>query len=380
MNCINKKCKKEIPDESAFCLFCGAEQVISDKKTAKRKSGDGSFSVRKDGTVMYRVTLDDGERKAFYGKTEKECRQKYKEYLDNKGVTIEKVVTVSDWAEKWLEIYKKGKVEYGTYHNYELYVKNHIIPDLGHLKLNNVRPAHIEEFFSHRTHLSESARRHIRIALRGIFETAVDNKYCISNPVKPQKSLKKPEETIKIFTLDQLEKLISDAKAHKFGAYVLIPLYTGMRLGELLALQWGDIDLKHGIITVRQSRAVAEAGGYENKTTKNRKVRAVDIGEKLNEILSGMPMTGLYLFSGELGRPISPVTYNRRYKEVFEETGNFYLSAHKCRHTYASELLHSGVDIRLIQELLGHTRISTTEIYTHVTLKDVKGSSDKLSY
>ena len=262
-----------------------------------------------------------------------------------------------------------------------MYVNNHIIKDLGTLKLIDVRPAHIEQFFGKRSKLSYSALRHIRVALKGIFETAIENNLCKDNPVKPKKQPAKEKAKVpKVFSISQVKSILKDAKTHKYRDYVLLPLYTGLREGELIALQWSDVDMKENLITVRQSRARKDGGGYENKETKNYKVRQVGITPELSAILTNMPRKGVYLFCDDIGRQISPSTFYHRYKAFFDETGNYYLSPHKCRHTYATYSLRGGVDLRLLQALLGHSRITTTEMYTEVDTGDIKGSITKLKY
>ena len=383
MTCKNKKCAAALPDDAIFCHKCGKRQVPVANGAQKRKAGDGSFRTLPNGTIEFRVSIDTGERKSFYGVTEKEARKNYTDYLERKGSAekkIEKIVTVGAWAVKWLELYKKGKVSHGTYRNYEIYTNKHIIPELGHLRFDQVRPAHIAEFYSHRTHLSKSALKHINIALNGIFNTAIENNLCLANPVTIKIEAKPMDETIEVFTVSQVNKVVKDSKKHRYGVYAQLPLYTGMRLGEILALKWSDIDLKAGIITIRQARARVASGGLADKAPKSDKTREVGISSKFKTILNKIPKKGLYVLCDDIGRPLSPSTYYRRYYAFFEDTGNFCLSPHKCRHTYATYLLRGGVDLRSVQLALGHSTTLTTENYTHVSTDDIKNNITKLSY
>ena len=114
------------------------------KNRAKNANGDGSLRQRSDDKWELRVTVGkdiNGKsiRKSFYGDKQSEVKLKYKEYLKNTEMPLEKVQTVKEWAEKWLDIYKKGKISYKSYYNYTLYMDNHIIPYLGNLLLDEVK-------------------------------------------------------------------------------------------------------------------------------------------------------------------------------------------------------------------------------------------------
>ena len=354
---------------------------------SKRQSnGTGTFKIRKDGTVEYKVSLGSGIngapiRKSFYGKYKADAIAKYKEWLKESGnVPIEKVETVKEWAYLWLELYKKNNVAYGTYHDYKMYIDNHIVPALGRLKLTQVRPAHIKQFYNdkNRVNLSQSAIRYINITLKGIFDSAVKNHYCNESPIGIIKKPKSCAEQIKVFSPEQIKSILSDAPHHENGICVLLLLYTGLRMGELLALHWSDI--KDGVITVRQSLAKAEGGGYELKSTKSGKVRYVGVTQNLQNIFDGIPKTSLYVLSGKGGNPVTIDGFSWRYKKFFTDTNNFYLSPHKCRHTYATYLIKGGADLRSVQDLLGHSSVSVTEIYTHVDTDDIKNNVRKLGY
>lgn len=353
----------------------------------RQKNGTGSFRRRKDGLVEYRVYLGIGQdgkpwRPSFYGKDEKEALQAYKDWLKGSGNTpIEKVKTVGEWADKWLELYKKDgrdKVAYSTYRNYKMYVENHIKPHIGKLKFEQVRPAHIEQLFAKLPKdMSYSARRHINIALNGIFKTAVENHFCKENPVRPMPMPKADSASIKVFTPEQVKKIIEEAKHNEYGIYVLFPLYTGMRIGEITALMWSSIREDEIIVSSAMTRS--EEGGYEEGPTKNRKQRVIPISPEFRKVLDNIPVTGLYVFS-ENGIPLTPHQYEKRYRKFFTQTGIEYLSPHKCRHTYATYLLRGGADLRVIQTLLGHSKIGVTEIYTEVNVDDLKKNITKLGY
>lgn len=361
----------------------------SDSKS-RQKNGTGSFYHRANGTVQYRVYMGiDADNKpwrpSFYGKNENEALQAYKDWLKNSSdVPIEKVKTVGEWADKWLELYKKGgrnKVAYSTYRNYKMYVDLHIKPHIGKLKFEQVRPAHIEQLFNKLPKdMSYSAKRHINIALNGIFKTAVENHFCKENPVRSMPMQKTDSDTIKVFSLTQVQQILDASKMHPNSAYVLFPLYSGMRLSEIIALQWSAVDLVNDEIKISAAMTRSEKGGYEEGQTKSRKSRIVPLSPEFKAAIQKLPVNGLYVFTDDGSAPLTLHQYEYRYKKFFTDNGIEYLSPHKCRHTYATYLLRGGADLRVIQTLLGHSKISVTEIYTEVNVDDLKNNITKLGY
>ncbi|MDR1737143.1 MAG: site-specific integrase [Oscillospiraceae bacterium] len=360
----------------------------------KKANGDGTLRQRPGGRWEYRAVVGtdlDGKpiRKSFYASTKTEAKQAHKEYLKAKphSAPIEKVKTVGEWAVHWLEIYKRGKVSFGTYKNYKLYVDKHIVPALGRLKLDEVRPAHIQKFYKDKSELSASARHHLHIAVAAIFETAMDNGFCTSNPAKKADwgGLKKKE--VDVFSETEIKNILEFAKTHPDGHLVTLLLYTGLRMGELLALQWSDIDKENGIIKVERSVARKEGGGYIIKTTKTDKARCVAISPNLQSVLDSVPRRGLFVLTTENGNHYLERSFARYYEKFFTDLNAAlgdntvrYMSPHKCRHTFATYMLKGGADLRAVQTLLGHSAISTTEIYTHVDTSDLKRNVKMLKY
>ncbi|MDR1631246.1 MAG: tyrosine-type recombinase/integrase [Oscillospiraceae bacterium] len=371
----------------------------------RKANGDGTLRKNKRGAWEYRVCAGrDFEnkliRKSFYGKTKSEAKEKYKLWLQNKDkeASIERVKTVNQWAKHWLEIYKKDIITYKSYCNYELYVNKHILPAIGTLRLGDVRPAHIQKLINEKSDFSASALNHIKIALNGIFETAVKNRLCESNPADdvrlPQKTQKAPE----VFSKTEIESILNFAPTDKHGYYVQLLLYTGLRVSELLALQWVDVDLDNEVIYINKTLRQAENEKPTDKshlyelvnTTKTGRSRTVSISQKCCDILKAIPRKGIFVICDSASSGfISPSCFDSRYRRFFERlnatlddtsTQVRALSPHKARHTYATYLLSGGADLRVIQELLGHSKITTTEIYTHVDIDQQKASIVKLTY
>lgn len=372
--------------------------------STRKANGDGSLHRRDNGTWEYKVCVGRNLenkliRKSFYGTTKSEAKEKYKLWLQNKDkeAPIEKVKTVSQWAMHWLKVYKKDLVTYKSYCNYELYVNDHIVPALGTLRLEDVRPAHIQKLINEKSTLSASALNHIKIALNGIFETAVKNRLCESNPADDVRLPQKVQKTPEVFSKDEIERILKFAPTDKHGHYIQLLLYTGLRVSELLALQWADVDLENEVLYINKTLRQAENENTTDKsrvyelvnTTKTGRVRTISISQKCCGILKAVPRKGIFVICDSASSGfIGPSCFDSRYRRFFERLNGALpekervraLSPHKARHTYATHLLSGGADLRVIQELLGHSKITTTEIYTHVDIDQQKKSVLKLNY
>lgn len=367
--------------------------------------GDGSLRKRPDGLWEYRVIVGmDADmkviRKSFYSRDRSGAGAKkaYREWLANKESAIKKKKTVKVWAEEWLTTYKKGKVSPGSYYNYMLYVNQYIVPELGDKLLTDVRPVDIENLYLQNRHLSTTALNYIRISLNGIFESGIENRLCNQNPAKDIRPPKKDKPLPVSFSRDDIAYLIPFCANYVNGYYVEALLYTGLRIGELCALTWGDVDLKNGVINVSKDVAVTGTPGRKyaiKESTKTGRSRQVVLTQDGIQVFKLIPKRGIYVFPGRNTPFCTPDSYRRRYEAVFralnaellaEHKGPGeapqvpVLSPHKCRHTYATFLLDGGANIRAVQDQLGHARITTTEIYTHVDIESRKQNVRKLGY
>ncbi len=384
----------------------------------KSAYGEGSLRQKKDGRWEYRVPIPGSRTRMSFYSTDKDGRgakKKYREWLakGEGALAVEKAWILKDWAARWLKV-KKSNVVYGTYANYERYVNDFIVPAIGDLKLDFVRPYHIEELFAGAAvaKLSDSAKNEIRVCLNGIFNTAVENRLCRANPVKkPGNGEKRPPKPPKFYSLEQAKRLLAYAPTHKWGCYVLACLYTGMRTEELCALCWQEDVTFHGEdsaeLWVHRVIAKAEppAGATlpKDKSGKEKHPRCYELrdltkgGEDRIVVLNAagaaffrsLPREGRFVFSGIKGREyLTPPQLAHRFASVIRDLNRTLppkdqvpvLSPHKGRHTYGTLLLDGGASIKAVQDQLGHTRITTTQIYLHTDTEMRRQAVAKLPY
>jgi len=409
-------------------IFYGEPKGAEDM--GRKANGEGTYTVLPSGKVRYRDWVEiDGvrQRKSFTGPSKTAARNLWKAYNASSGkVAIESVKTVEQWAEHWLEIYKKPNVSYVTHKDYKMYVDKHIVPakmsekkiggkvvplTFGDLKLNDVRQAHIKKLIAEakskptKEHpagqpLSRSAAEKIKWALEGIFETACDNNLCSKNPATkialPDKEPKKPS----VFKSSHMQLIVKYMYKHEYGPYIALYLYSGIRPGEGFGLMWGDVDQKKCTFRIRRSLVKTETGYKITPGTKTEDERTVSYNKALCPLLKKLPRKGIYVLSrkieteNDLGDKIETYTHHTHssfdtiYYRFFADLNGTLkeskkiprLTPHKMRHTFATHLRKGGADLDEIREMLGHKNISTTQIYDTVDIDDMTASVAKLPY
>ncbi len=214
-------------------------------KTEKNFNGEGSLRLRSDGRWEFRVCVPGRTQPLSFYSRDKDgrgARKKYHQWLRSGEEAVERSKTVQGWAEFWLQT-KKAKVVYGTYENYDRYVTRFIVPAIGHMKLEDVRPYHLESLFlsDKVAKLSASAKNEIKVCLNGIFKTAKKNHLCRENPAEDVTFLRPPAKPPAFYTKEQIKSILAYAATHKWGMYVQAAFYTGLRTEELCALTWEDV-------------------------------------------------------------------------------------------------------------------------------------------
>ena len=383
----------------------------------KRGQNEGSIRKRKDGTWEARVTVfidTNGKqvRKSLYGKTKKEAFEKMTDLQNSlqKGIlTNPTEITISDWLEQYMLKYKKKYVRPATYNNYAVKVNNHINPIIGHYKLKSLQQIHVQDMVNRLQDkgLSPSSVKDIYKLLHNALETAMDAGYIVRNPANRVKLPKIQRPQINVLTIEQQDAFVEQAKKTYMGSMYIFDLCTGMRLGELLALRWSDIDFPNDKLSVNHSLYKAKDpddpssrwrlyfGAPKTEAGKRTiplndvaiKVLA-DVFERQEE--SKKKAGEAYedddlVFCTQLGRPLDPNNMRRTFYSICDKIGVKGLHPHCLRHTFTTRGAENDVDVRVMQRLLGHSNIQqTANTYTHVldTLKqeDIKKLESTVKY
>lgn len=272
-----------------------------------------------------------------------------------------KQIQISIFINEYFE-YAKSVLTAKTISTYELAFKEFIRVE-GDLFLDDVGVKHIEHFLSVKiTEASEWTARKYYIALAAAFQKAVHWEYLTANPFRKVAKPKTREVLPTFFTQDDFALFLTAAKDADFRDFCTTAILSGLRLGELLALTWKDVDFDTKIILVQNS---------ESFTTKSKRSRVVpmnvDLAALLLERKRNQRSESNLVFSDARGRPIKQSTIQHMFKKTVRRVPlNDKLHFHSLRHSFASALVMAGVSLYAVQKLLGHTTSKTTEIYAHL--------------
>lgn len=350
---------------------------------------------RKDGRYQAYVFMgynpDGSEKREYvYAYTERELEKelfnlKLKlakgEFVDNDTVTVQK------WGEQWLEAYKSGK-EYNTWKMYDNVLRNHIYKELGHLKLVDIKPFHIQGLVNsrHKQGLTKTLTN-IKQTLDQMFEQAIENELMIKNPARKIELPSKEKKEKRFLNSNELQLIDQADITNKERAFTYLCLYAGLRRGEALALTKNDI--KEGVIKIRKALVFKKNKGEIKPHPKSSaSIRDIPLTVKIKQFIESYikGVKGIYLFQPETSEGVMTETAFRCMwdcvirKVNYTAGGNHKIMAideftpHELRHTFATMLYYSGVGIKEAQYLMGHASADITlNIYTH--LDKIKKSS-----
>lgn len=360
---------------------------------------------RKDGRWEARVIIADKygimHRVSLYGKTYKEVKEKKlsaKTEYDNKnakksGVSFAKVI--DEWfMNSFLNQKNSTKLKYQNI------IERHIVPCLGKYKISEVNENIINSFLTKKlssgrisdgSGLSHSYVKTMAIIINSVMQYAVAKEYCSPLKTKIVKPLSEPKH-IEIMDLET-QKLLEDRLECDQSLTALgiqIALYTGLRIGEICALKWEDIDIDHLLIHVRHTiaRIINTDVNSDGKTclvidkpkTKS-SIRDIPITYKLLTVLNKITDRGSdhFVVSGSKDF-ISPRTFEYRYHKTLEHYSIPQLNFHGLRHTFATRCVELNVDIKSLSEILGHANVGITlNTYVHSSLDLKRNQLEKLS-
>lgn len=351
------------------------------------------------------------KRKVIYGRTIMELDKKVADFksLQNKGIVIDDGgMTVQQWSEKWLELYKADKA-YNTYMMYKRTVDNHITPNLGTIRLSALKKHQIQELLNNIVQSGHHRTAElVKLTLHQIIQQAIIEEY-IYKDVTIGLSLPKKEKSEKRALTDAEKALIQKADlTPKERAFIDLLYYTGVRRGEALALMVSDIDFVNKKVKINKNLVMKDKTSEIKQSPKTEAGnREIPMPDKLFHSLKkyASNITSLYLFTMQNGELMTSSSFRRFWDNILDKLniaagGEKYtrtdlqkdkeqkpirliandITPHMFRHTYATNLYYAGIDIKTAQMLLGHSSIQMTmDVYTHLDNTKVLSAGDKLN-
>lgn len=323
--------------------------------------------------------------------TEKEAQKAATEYIykHDKGEILDTPdITVAQYLLDWVETHRPN-VAPKTYESYKKEIENHIAPEFKKIKLDNLKPLHIQKYYTLKLKtLSPTTVNYQHRIIRMALKQAVLWGMIGNNPADRVTPPKKANKTFDIATLEDMGKILEHAKSESREIYIplLIAFYTGLRRGEILGLTWANVDLVEGTIYVMQGRQFvgSEIVTTGVKTAKSkRKVVLFDFvtqelkKEKLRQEEDFAEWGEHYkatkddfICRWDDGTPLRPEYLSKKFKKIVADLDiSDNMRFHDLRHSHATWLMKEGVHPKIVSERLGHSDIQTTmNIYSHVSI------------
>lgn len=374
-------------------------------KDLKGKEIGIGLSQRKDGVYQARYTDRWGKRKTIYGNDIRLLRKQLaEEIIDNERFSnVKEDITLDYWFGRWMEVYKNKSVRPNTKREYTHIYQKNISPYLGDRNINTLIKSDIQLLIDTASDSGYAYERQnkIKVILRDMLQRAVEDQLVINNPVSGIKLRADKEIKAQALSAEEQNIFFDYCRNTFYENLFNVAVNTGLRPGELFALQLSDIDLEKGYIEVNKTLV------YQKYLTDSKKefhieppktkqsYRKVPINSicmsyierqfELKKIISSKrpKQQNNYLFVTKFNTPLNSQIYSDAIRAVvkqinlvrpFDEQFPVF-SGHTFRHTFATRCFENGVDAKVVQSYLGHASLKMTmDLYTHVT--EEKSSND----
>lgn len=356
---------------------------------------------RKDGRWEGRILKQDGKYQYFYAKAYKKVKEKMKSFQEHGGLCETqqpgKEKNAAALFTNWLEGDLRRQVKPSTYENYHYCMQRYVLPFFGRTENSKITEASVARFtkeIKDDIAISESYKKKIltifKTALRELLRGMPESPAVMQTVRLPRAQ----SAEVQVFTMKE-QRLIEQAAlcaTDSRALGILLCFYTGIRLGELCALKWSDLDREAGTLSV--ARTVSRTKNFAPDGTKTmlyvgtpksrKSVRKIPLPAFLLELADAYQRTaphgGCYVFSGG-NVPPDPRTMQKLFQSILESAGVTYRKFHTIRHTFATRALELGVDIKTLSEILGHSNVSVTlNIYAHSLMDHKKTAIDKFNH
>lgn len=356
------------------------------------------YKKRADGRYCKQILVGykpDGKRqmKTIYGKTIREVEQKEREIREqiDMGIKVVDIITTGEWADTWLKTFKSN-IAYNTYTRYEGIVENQIKPYFGKVQQNKVRLDMVQSMINElREVLAPATIKKIRDVMHQMFEQAIKSQYISSNPVSGVDIPKLKQKTREPIPHEHIQSIIKFCQNYEHGDFIMTLLYTGMRRGEILALTTEDVDIENMIIHITKAVEFIDNNPHVKEPKTPKSIRTIPIlnclKPHLERALKGKNKNDI-VFCDKFGNIYNKMAirrlfadFNERYNEYLDRHENpIHFTVHQFRHTFCTLLYNAGVDVKMAQDILGHSSVNVTlEIYTHLTYKSKRLSANKIN-
>lgn len=345
-------------------------------------------------------------QKTITGKTQKEVSQALKKATSaiDEGMYVEpSKLTLGAWLEIWLSDYISNKVKPNTLKAYRSQIESHIKPSLGATKLQALRTHSIQRLYNSLlngadgiAHLSPKTIKNCHGVLHKALTQAVKVGYLSFNPATFCELPRQEKKQIQPLDEEDIKRFLRAIESEPYKNLFMVALFTGIRQGELLGLQWSCVNLDSGNILINKQLQKLKGYGedYVLASTKSGNSRTITAAqsviaalqdERLRQAENRLRSYGVFrndndlVFTDELGKHLVARTVVKHFKQIAGKIGIPEKRFHDLRHSYATMALKSGDSIKEVQTNLGHSTAQITlDLYSHVTAEMKKASAERM--
>lgn len=347
-----------------------------------RYEGRYVYVVKKDGKSKYR---------SVYGYSYEEVKQKLEAVQSEQFSSSPRPgLTVYSLFAEWLQAIS-ARVKESTIANYRMKAEAHILPAFGKLEHSAVNAAMVQSFIAQKLKDGLSARyvSDIVVLLKSVFKYA-SRTYQIHNPIANVMLPKKKKPEIRLLNTAEQSKLQAHLLANQnlTSLGIALSMYTGVRIGELCALRWSDIDLEKRTLTVRHTiQRIRKANGVSRtqlvitEPKSSSSMRIIPIPECLMDMLQRFHSVSEHYVLSDTNKPIEPRTMQYRFAAILKRVNLPSVHFHSLRHLFATNSMALGFDVKALSELLGHSSVEITlNRYVHSSLKQKRAYMERFSF
>lgn len=304
--------------------------------------------------------------------------------------------TVADWLEHWLDTIAARKVRPRTLEGYRSKLRVHVVPALGHHRLDRLQPEHVEAFYAEceRSGMAPASTLQCHRILSRALKVAMQRGKVARNVCMLVDAPSLVRAEVDPLTASEARRLLDAARGTRNGARWSVALSLGLRQGEALGLRWSDLDLDAGTLTVRRALQRQRGKGLVFVEPKSRAGRrTIVLPRPLREALRAQRAAQAeerlaagsvwhdhdLLFAQVNGKPVEPRRDWQNWKELLSRAGVRDARLHDARHTAATLLMQQGVPARVAMQILGHSQISLTlGTYSHVVPELAEDAAERM--